>query len=82
LGLGWLLRASLPRRLHEPNGGHPMTRDISEAKCGDLRGSLAAMKRAALEARRIAIETDTGIVVVRDGKIVHISAAELREGKE
>jgi imidazolonepropionase-like amidohydrolase len=47
-----------------------------------LRGSLAAMKRAALEARRIAIETDTGIVVVRDGKVVHISAAELREGKE
>jgi hypothetical protein len=82
LGLGWRHHASLPRRLHEPNGGHPMTRDISEAKCGDLRGSLAAMKRAALEARRIAIETDTGIVVVRDGKIVHISAAELREGKE
>jgi hypothetical protein len=81
LGLGWLLRASLPRRLREPNGGQPMTRDISEVKCGALRGSFAALKRAAIEARRIAIETDTGIVIVRDGKIVHISAAELREGK-
>ena len=47
-----------------------------------LRGAHAAMKRAALEARRIAIEANTGIVVVRDGKVVHISAAELREGKK
>jgi hypothetical protein len=27
------------------------------------------------------LQTDTGIVVVRDGKVVRISAAELREGK-
>jgi len=33
-------------------------------------------------AREIAIRTNTGIVVVRDGKPVRISAAELREGKE
>ena len=56
-----------------------MTRDISEARNSDLRGSLAAMQRAAAEARRIAIETDTGIVVVRDGKTVIISADELRK---
>ena len=52
--------------------------DLSEAKDPVLRGSMAAMKRAAALAREIAIQTDTGIVVVRDGKLVRISAAELR----
>jgi len=54
-------------------------RDISEARNPDLRASLAAMRRAAAEARRIAIETNTGIVVVRDGKPVRIPAAQLRD---
>ena len=54
--------------------------DLAEAKNPKLRGSLAAMRRAAEMARKKAIETDTGIVVVRDGEMVHISAAELREG--
>lgn len=54
--------------------------DLAEAKNPKLRGSLAAMRRAAEMARKKAIETDTGIVVVRNGKRVHISAAELREG--
>ncbi|MCB1634846.1 MAG: hypothetical protein KDI51_09670 [Xanthomonadales bacterium] len=54
-------------------------RPISEAKCPDLRGSVAAMQRAAELAREIAIQTNTGIVIVRDGQIVHVSAAELRE---
>jgi hypothetical protein len=40
---------------------------------------LTAMRRAASEARRIGIETDTGIIRVVDGKTVHVSAAELRE---
>ena len=47
----------------------------------DMRGSLAAMRRAAAMAREIAIQTDTAIVVVRDGKPVRISAAELRKGE-
>jgi imidazolonepropionase-like amidohydrolase len=55
--------------------------DLSIAKDPVLRGSMAAMKRAAALARKIAIQTDTGIVVVRDGKVVRISAAELREDK-
>jgi hypothetical protein len=59
-----------------------LKRDISEARNPDLRNSLAAMKRAAAMARKIAIDTDTGIVVVRDGKIEHISAKQLREGAE
>ena len=52
--------------------------DLSQAKNRDLRGSMAAMRRAAALARKTAIQTDTGIVVVRDGKPVRIPAAELR----
>ena len=54
-------------------------RDISEAKNPDLRSSMAAMRRAAEMARTTAIQTNTGIIVSRDGKPVRISAAELRE---
>jgi hypothetical protein len=56
--------------------------DLASAKDADLRGSLAAMQRAAKMARKTAIDTDTGIIVVRDGKPVRISAKQLREGKE
>ena len=53
--------------------------DISQAKNPDLRASLAGMRRAAELARKIAIQTDTEIVVVRGGKPVRITAAELRK---
>lgn len=56
--------------------------DLSQARNPKLRGSLAAMRRAAEMARRTAIQTETGIVVVRDGRRVHISAEQLREGKQ
>jgi hypothetical protein len=52
-------------------------KDISKATSPAMRGSIYAMRRAAMLARMIAIQTDTGIVVTRDGKLVHISAAEL-----
>ena len=38
------------------------------------------MRRAAEMARKTAIQTGTGIVVSRDGKLVKISAAQLRKG--
>jgi hypothetical protein len=56
--------------------------ELAKAKNPDLRASLAAMQRAAKMARQTAIQTDTGIIVVRDGKPVRISAKQLREGKE
>ena len=56
--------------------------DLSQAKNPDLRGSMAAMRRAATLARKTAIQTDTAIVVVRDGKPVRILAAELRANKD
>jgi hypothetical protein len=55
------------------------TRDISEAKDKDLRASMAALQRAAQAARTTAILTDTGIVIQREGKLVRIPAAELRQ---
>lgn len=44
----------------------------------DLRASFAALRRAGDAARRKAVETNTGIVVARDGKPLRISAEELR----
>ena len=52
---------------------------ISEARNPDLRASLAAMRRAADMARSTAIQTDTEIVIVKDGKPVRVTAEELRE---
>jgi hypothetical protein len=59
-----------------------MQPDISKAKHSDMRGSMAAMRRAADSARKTAIQTDTEIIVVRDGKPVSIPAKQLREGTE
>lgn len=56
--------------------------ELSKAKNPDLRASLAAMRRAAELARKTALETNTAIVIVRDEKIVRVTADELRgEGK-
>lgn len=56
--------------------------DLSKAKNPALRGSLAAMQRAAQQARKIAIETATALIVVKDGKLLRIPAAQLREQNE
>ncbi len=45
----------------------------------EARGALNALKRAADLARKTAIQTDTAIIIVRDGKRVRISADELRQ---
>ena len=54
--------------------------DISRAKNPDLRASLIALRRAAAMARQVAIETNTEIVVVQGGRLVHIPAEQLRKG--
>lgn len=53
--------------------------DLSKAKNPDLRASLAAMQRAAEMARQTAIQTNTALIVVRDGKTVRIPVEELRK---
>ena len=56
--------------------------DIANARDPDLRASLAAMQRAALLARQTAIQTDTGIVIIQNGQLIHLSAQELRKNVE
>lgn len=53
--------------------------ELGKAKDQDLVGSMAAMKRAAAMARKIAVQTDTAIVVVQGEKIVRVTADDLRK---
>lgn len=52
--------------------------DITKAKNPDQRASLAALQRASALARETAIQTNTNIVIEKNGKLVWISAEELR----
>lgn len=53
--------------------------ELWAARNPDLRASLAAMLRAAEMARETAIQTNTEIVLAKDGKPLHITAEELRK---
>ncbi len=60
-------------------GGNIMTtKDISCARSAELRASVIAMQRAANMAREIAIQTNTAIIVHKDGKPIRITAEQLR----
>lgn len=64
-------------------GREPVTKqELSKARNPDLRASLAAMRRAAELARKTAIQTNTAIVLVKDGKPIRIPAEQLREKAE
>jgi hypothetical protein len=54
-------------------------KDIAQAKNADLRASQIAIRRAAQQARLTAIQTDTNLIIVKDGKTIRIPAAELRD---
>lgn len=50
-------------------GGKPMTQhELAQAKAPDLHASLQAIRRAAVLARKTAVQTETGIVIVEDKK--------------
>jgi len=51
---------------------------ISQAKDPDLRHAQAAMNRAAQVARKIAIQTNTPLVVVENGQLREIPPSELK----
>lgn len=53
--------------------------ELANARNPDLRASLVAMQRAAQAARLLALQTDTAIVLVEDGKPVRIFAEQLRK---
>ena len=57
-----------------------MTQQVLEAvKPKESEAELAALRRAARAARELAVRTGTAIIVLRDGKIVRVSADELRK---
>jgi hypothetical protein len=58
------------------------TNDITKAKNPALRGSLNALQRSAAAARKIAIQTGTHLVIVKDGQLLRLSPEELRKGSE
>ena len=53
--------------------------DISTANDPNLRASSLAMRRAAQLARKVAMQTNTDIVIVQNGQLVRIPASELRK---
>jgi hypothetical protein len=48
---------------------------IEQARSSSLRGSVAAMARAANQARRTAAQTQTAVVVERNGVLEHLYIA-------
>jgi hypothetical protein len=58
------------------------TNDSTKAKNPALRGSLNALRRSAAAARKVAIQTDTHLVIVKDGQLLRLSAEELRQSAE
>ena len=57
-----------------------MTPDqIGQARDKDLPSSLVAIRRAAKAARETAMRTDTAIIVWREGRLVRITADDLRK---
>lgn len=52
---------------------------LSKAKDKDIPASLIAMRRAAQTARELAVRTNTAIIIARNGKLVRITADELRK---
>lgn len=52
-------------------------KDIREARDPAIRGALAALERAAEEARRIAIQTGTELIVMRNGQICSLLPEEI-----
>ena len=53
--------------------------DLKQAKDPFLFQAFDALKRAAQLAREDAIKTNTGIIVSKNGKIIEITAAELKQ---
>lgn len=52
-------------------------KDICEARDPAMRGALAALERAAEDARRIAIQTGTELIVMRNGQICSLPPEEI-----
>lgn len=57
-----------------------MTNQLLEiVKDEEVEAELAALRRAARMARELAVRTNTSIIIVEDGKLVRVTADELRK---
>lgn len=54
------------------------TNDITQAKDPALRGSLNALRRSAAAARKVAVQTDTDLIIMKDGQLTRVPAKVLR----
>lgn len=51
--------------------------DVAKAKDPDVRAALGALRRAAQLARKTVMQTNTHLVIVKDGRLLRITASEL-----
>lgn len=51
--------------------------DLDKAKDPDVRASLGALRRAAALARKTVMQTNTHLVIMKDGSLQRIAASEL-----
>ena len=59
-----------PKHVNEPV---PSYGEMLPGADTDLKGSLLAIRRAALRARQVAQQTGTDLIVVRSGQVVRVS---------
>lgn len=53
------------------------TKDLSKAKDPDVRAALGALRRAAQLARKTVMQTNTHLIIMKDGRLHRIAASEL-----
>lgn len=58
-----------PKHVNEPLPAHG---EMPPGVDADLKGSLHAIRRAALRARQVAQQTGTDLIVVRSGQVVRV----------
>lgn len=51
--------------------------DIATAKDPDMRAALGALRRAAQLARKTVMQTNTHLIIMKNGRLQRISASEL-----
>lgn len=51
--------------------------DLSKAKNPDVRAALGALRRAAQAARKTVMQTNTHLIIMKDGRLQRIAASEL-----
>jgi len=61
---------SMPKHVDEPTVAH---NPLPSSANADIRGSWAAINRAAKRARLVAQQTGTDLIVVRDGQVVRVT---------